>query len=195
MRGRVCFMGLGNTDFADDGFGVCLAEALVDAGFENVIVAGASPERYLGSISEGEFDDLIFLDAVEFGGASGSVVFLNAHEITTRFPQISTHKMSLAMLAALIGADGTRAWLLGVQPESLKVARPLTPAVQTTLSLVKDLLLEIKRDLHEASTCAFMRTDGAQPRLFPHCALASYQRMPIEIGTMRVGSAPVDAYS
>ncbi|MCX6909874.1 MAG: hydrogenase maturation protease, partial [Verrucomicrobia bacterium] len=111
--GRVCLMGLGNTDCSDDGFGVRLAEALAAAGVPDVIVAGTTPDRFIGRVADGGFDTLIFLDAVEFGGAPGSAVFLDAEEMSSRFPQISTHKISLGTLAKWVEASGSaRARLL-----------------------------------------------------------------------------------
>jgi hydrogenase maturation protease len=139
LRGRVCFMGLGNKDYADDGFGVRLAEALIAAGAPNVIIAGTTPDRWIGRAAS--FDHIVFLDAVEFGGDPGSVVFLDSPQMAARFPQISTHKISLALLAQWAEAGGTtKAWLLGVQPESLKPAAQLTPTLQRTLDALCDLL-------------------------------------------------------
>jgi hydrogenase maturation protease len=112
-------------------------------GFE-ILLAGANPERFIGEITDAGFDHLIFLDAVEFGGAPGSVVFLNAKQMANRFPQISTHKISLGMLAKWAESNGTtRAWLLGVQPESLKSGASLTPTVQRTLEMLAELLSEM----------------------------------------------------
>jgi hydrogenase maturation protease len=139
LCGRVCFMGLGNVDYGDDGFGVCLAKALNAAGVREVIIAGTTPERWIGRAAE--FDHVIFLDAVEFGGKAGEVVSLGSREISYRFPQISTHKISLSVLAQWVEANGTsRAWLLGVQPESVKSGEPLSPPLQKTLGLLCDLL-------------------------------------------------------
>ena len=147
FAGRVCLMGLGNTDYGDDGFGVRLAEALAAAGVPEVVVAGAAPDRFLGRVTEGGFDSLIFLDAVEFGGAPGSAVFLNSEEMEARFPQISTHKISLGLLARWVEAGGsTRVWLLGVQPQSLKPGADLTTTMRNTL----DALVEL---LGEAASC------------------------------------------
>jgi hydrogenase 3 maturation protease len=171
FQGRVCFMGLGNVDYGDDGFGVRLAEELKSEGRNpkaegnpksegrsedpgrsssdfglrsHVIVAGTTPERVIGRVADESFDHVIFLDAVEFGGAPGSVVLLNSDEITARYPQISTHKISLGLLAKWAEVNGTtKAWLLGVQPESLKPGENLTPAVRATL----ELLLELVRDV------------------------------------------------
>jgi hydrogenase maturation protease len=168
LRGRVCFMGMGNIDYGDDGFGVRLAEELVSAGMPEVVVAGTSPERSISRTADGGFEHLIFLDAVEFGGAPGSVVFLNAGEMTARFPLVSTHKISLALLAKLTEANGaTRAWLLGVQPQSIRPERGLTPAVHTTLVLLREMLLGMMSDLNGElansalqSACESSATDG-----------------------------------
>jgi hydrogenase maturation protease len=136
-------MGLGNPDYGDDGLGVRLAERLLESGVADVVIAGANPERYIGLAAEG-VDNLVFLDAVEFGGAPGSAVLLNAEEMTARFPQISTHKISLGLLAKCAESNGaTKAWLLGVQPGSIRQGQALTPAIEKTLAALCDLLCEV----------------------------------------------------
>lgn len=146
FRGRVCLMGLGNLDSGDDGVGVRLAEALKAEGLSHVISAGARPERYVSQVAEAGFDNLIFLDAAEFGAVPGSVVLLNSEEMAARFPQISTHTLSLGLLAKGAEANGkTKAWLLGVQPESFRAGESLTTAVQATLQLLLELLTEEAR--------------------------------------------------
>ena len=57
LRGRVCLMGLGNTDYGDDGFGVRLAKAVERAGERGefpfapcVIIAGTTPEHFIGRV-------------------------------------------------------------------------------------------------------------------------------------------------
>ncbi len=147
FQGRFCLMGLGNVDYGDDGFGVRLAEKLEESGLPGVIVAGASPERFIGKVIDDGYDNLLFLDAVDFGGTPGSVIYLNAAEITARFPQVSTHKMSLGLMAKWVEDSGkTRVYLLGVQPEALKAAEELTPTVRTTLELLSGLFDELLRD-------------------------------------------------
>ena len=143
LQGRVCLMGLGNVDYGDDGFGVRLAEELLAAGVPDVVIAGTMPDRYVGQTAAEGFDRLVFLDTVEFGGAPGSVVFLNAEEMSARFPQISTHKISLSVLARWAEASGTtKAWVLGVQPESIKPGHQLSAVTRRTLDVLKELLLE-----------------------------------------------------
>jgi hydrogenase 3 maturation protease len=160
FEGGVCLLGVGNPDCGDDALGVRLAEALTEARSHMVaavregegvaaedrrvpklIVAGGTPERFIGRLIDAGFDHVIFLDAVEFGGDPGAVVFLDSKQMAARFPQVSTHKISLGLLARCLEANGrTRAWLLGVQPESLQSGAGLTPAVQNTLKILTELL-------------------------------------------------------
>jgi len=144
LRGRVCLIGLGNVDYGDDGFGVRLAEELAARDVGDVVTAGKTPERFLGRIADSGFDSVVFLDAVEFGGAPGSIILLNSSEMTTRFPQVSTHKIALGLLAKWAEANGsTRAWLLGVQPELLKAGNQLSTTLHITHNALAQLLCEI----------------------------------------------------
>jgi len=145
LQGRVCLMGLGNPDYGDDGFGVRLAEELLEAGVLDVVVAGTAPDRYIAVTADQEFDHVVFLDAVEFGRAPGSAIFLDSHEIEARFPQISTHKISLSTWAKFLESNGiTKIWLLGVQPESVRREQTLSPGVRATFDVVLDLLFRLK---------------------------------------------------
>jgi len=145
LSGRVCFMGLGNTEYGDDGFGVRLAEELMAAGLPHVVIAGTTPDRWLGQAAD--FNQVLFLDAVDWGGTPGSAVLLNSTEIASRFPQVSTHKISLGALAKWVEMNGTtKAWLLGVQPESLRPSPALTPTIETTLQVLTELLCSLAHE-------------------------------------------------
>lgn len=155
LQGRFCLMGLGNVECGDDAFGVRLAEELREAGVSDVVVAGTTPEHYIGRILDQGFDRLVFLDAVEFGASPGSVVLLDASEISARYPQISTHKISLGVLAKWVQASGkSKVWLLGVQPKSITLGQTLTPTVSATLDLLRALLLEHAAGKNHGGTAA-----------------------------------------
>lgn len=145
LQGRVCVMGLGNVEHGDDGFGVHVAARLVAAGVPNVVVAETAPERYLGRALEDGYDHLVLVDAVDFGGRPGEVVFLSAAETAARFPQVSTHKIPLGALAKWAESTGAmKAWLLGAQPASLQVGGQLSAPVQTTVEILEELLRDLK---------------------------------------------------
>jgi hydrogenase maturation protease len=143
LAGRAALVGIGNVDLGDDGLGVRLAERLQRAGFSSAVVGGTVPENIAGSLARRGYDHIVFLDAVDFGAAPGSVVFMGATEIQTRFPQISTHKISLGMTARMIESEcRARVWLLGVQPASLRTGSEISAPVKQTLKLLDGLLTE-----------------------------------------------------
>ena len=153
FHGSVCLIGVGNVELGDDAAGVRLAERLSAAPFLRpgphpgrpfaVYVAGTDAERYIGRVSKGGWDHVIFLDAVEFGGPPGAVVFLDSDEMASRFAQVSTHKLSLGILAKWIEANGsTCAWLLGMQPESLRPGGMLTGEILKTIDTLAQLFQE-----------------------------------------------------
>jgi len=161
LQGRLCVMGVGNVDYGDDGFGVYLAEELLAAGVSDVIVAGIEPDHYLGQIAEQGFDHLLVIDATNFSHEPGTVVFLDASEIEAAFPQISTHKISLGVLAKVVEQTGTKVWLLGVQPQSLEPGEDLSATMKTSMEIIQQLLRDVrlcqaaqKRSLREAKVNA-----------------------------------------
>ena len=143
LTGQTALVGIGNVDLGDDGFGVCLAEALAAGGLADVLVTHTVPENHIVTLAQAGFDDVVFLDAVNVGAEPGSVVFLDSGELKNQFPQVSTHKFALGTLARLIEAEGpTRVWLLGIQPASLRQGASLSEPVETALEILKVLLPE-----------------------------------------------------
>lgn len=143
LTGRTVLVGIGNVDLGDDGFGVYLAEALAGAGLPEVLITHTVPENYIGTLAHRAYDHVVFLDAVNTGAEPGWVFFLDAGEIKSHFPQVSTHKLTLGTLARLIEAESSaRVWLLGTQPATLKQGTGLSNPVAKTLNLLKTLLLD-----------------------------------------------------
>ena len=143
LTGRACVVGIGNPDRGDDAVGLRLAEAVRDLGHPDVILAERAPERWAERLARGGFQAVVFLDAVQMRAAPGDAVFLEGAQIAARYPQVSTHKLSLGMLARLIEAESpTRVFLLGVQPQSLDYGTDLSMPVRTTFEILRDLLAE-----------------------------------------------------
>jgi hydrogenase maturation protease len=147
MTARTAFLGIGNTDRGDDGLGVRLAEDLREAGVENVFVAGTTPENYVTVLGSADYDTVVFLDALRWGGQPGSVILMDATEIKSAFPQASTHKISLGTLAASIRSwSGGKVWLLGVCPVSVRTGEELSGPVKETLRSLKQLITAARKD-------------------------------------------------
>jgi len=151
LTGKTAFLGIGNTDRGDDGFGVRLAEALGGAGLENVLIAGTTPESHVTALGNGRYETVVFLDAVLSDGEPGSVVLMDAAEIRSGFPQVSTHKYSLGTLAEIIrSGKGTKVWLLGVCPASTEMGGALSGAVKESLRMLTELIPLAKRSAKES---------------------------------------------
>ncbi|HON07320.1 MAG TPA: hydrogenase maturation protease [Verrucomicrobiota bacterium] len=139
----ILIVGIGSEFYGDDAVGIMIAEKLanVSNGRLKVTVCGDSPERVAGMISQEQPDELIFVDAVEFGGLPGDAAFFNSADFASRFPQISTHKISLSLIARMIESNGkTRVWLLGIQPETLKPGSLLSAEVNKTAEIIIRLI-------------------------------------------------------
>jgi hydrogenase maturation protease len=145
LAGKVAFIGVGNTDRADDGAGVALARLLQEAGVCHVFEGGLQPERLLPSISDGNYDAVLFIDAVDAGEEAGSIVLMHAPDIKARFPQVSTHKISLGVLAGIImNNNGPDVYLLGIQPETIALnpEAGLSTAVDKTVNFLVKRITE-----------------------------------------------------
>jgi hydrogenase maturation protease len=150
LTGRTCVVGVGNCDLGDDGVGVEIAERLAERGIPAVMVAGPDPERFMGRLTDGEWDHVLFVDAVGFGGEPGAVIVMDAADVGGRFPQVSTHKISLGTLAGLVEREGAaRVSLLGIQPQTLESGAGLSTAVRDSAEALVAILsgvLDASRD-------------------------------------------------
>jgi len=152
-NGKILIVGLGSAERGDDGVGLYIAKRLACERLpENVEVVLCESEmdllRLVGTLSvnkDGSADGLpchvIFLDAVEFGGREGEIAFLGSEEIKSRFPQVSTHKISLSAIAKYIEANGkTSVWLIGIQVKNIRMASGLSPEVKEAADVLTGLL-------------------------------------------------------
>jgi|WetSurMetagenome_2_1015567.scaffolds.fasta_scaffold467260_2 hydrogenase maturation protease len=120
--GTTAFLAIGNPDRGDDGAGIVLARRLREAGIPFIIEGGMTPERVLPQVRDLGCETVVFLDAADFGAEPGAVVVMDAEQVAGRFPQISTHKLSLGTLASLVKGDhGNHVYLVGIQPASIEI--------------------------------------------------------------------------
>ncbi len=139
---KTAIMGIGSTLKTDDGVGVFIAENLKDIGIENVIVAEATPEHWLGFLTQKKFTKLLIVDSVLFGGEKGEIRVFDLQEISKRFGL--THSSSLHLFYDFISQEGSikELKILAIMPESLEVGESLSPVVERSageiISFFKD---------------------------------------------------------
>ncbi len=126
---KTIIMGIGSTLKSDDGVGVFIAESLKDMGIENVIVAEATPEHWLGFLTRKKFEKLLIIDSVLFDGKVGEIKLLGLEEVSRRFGL--THSSSLHLFYDFISGEGNIKELkvLAIMPESLEIGESLSPVV------------------------------------------------------------------
>lgn len=166
LSGRILIVGLGSAGNGDDAAGLYVAQHVSEEELSsNVNVALCESDsdlfRLIGTLSadnNGKTDDLpdhvIFIDAVELGGRAGEIALLESAEIKSKFPQVSTHKISLSTIAKFIESNGkTRVWLIGIQVKDVGLRSGLSQEVIDSANAVIALLtkLFVKNTKHLSS--------------------------------------------
>jgi hypothetical protein len=112
---KILIAGIGSEFYGDDGIGIIIAEKLAKVAYERikVTVCGDSPDRIIGVVNQEQPDELIFYRCNGVWQFTRQRVFLNSEDFASRFPQISTQKISLSLIARMIECKGKDArWLL-----------------------------------------------------------------------------------
>ncbi len=139
LKGRIVYMGMGNILRGDDGIGPKLVEVLRNRGARTVD-AGTVPENYIGPVKRLEPDIIVMIDAVHLGSEPGSVELLKRDEILEN-SGFSTHNLSpVLVMERLESETGATVFMLAIQPQTLTLGAPLSPAVNLLLKTLPDIL-------------------------------------------------------
>jgi len=91
-------------------------------------------------IKNKDVEDVVFVDTCDFDEKPGEIALLQLDSIGET---ISTHKIPLSMLMALIQTEGKKSYLLGIQPESLDFEKDVSETVGKALARVEDAVGKI----------------------------------------------------
>jgi hydrogenase 3 maturation protease len=142
LTGKVVILGIGNTLRGDDAVGSLFAQHLRGKVPYLVYDAGESPENYLGKIVKDEPNNIIIIDAVDFGGKPGEFRVAEADEIKTT-NLFSTHNASISLtinyLQNNLKADII---MLIIQPKSIAFGENLSPEITETLNKLENWINE-----------------------------------------------------
>lgn len=144
-------LGIGNLIMSDDGAGVRVIQHLVDnyrfPPGVTVLDGGTLGLDLLPQL-EG-IDRLLIVDAVNTGGAPGTLVRLTGAEIPIVMEtKLSPHQMGLKDLLAVAMLQGIKPpemVLLGIQPGNIELGMDFSPAVAAKFdTLVENVLRELE---------------------------------------------------
>jgi hydrogenase 3 maturation protease len=139
---RVFVLGLGNLDRADDGAGVLVAHALKKSfpGFSFSEHDGV--EGTVLDISETPGRGTVFfVDAANIGSPPGTIRVMRREDINDK--EITTHRVTVALMAALLERGGRRSAVVCIQPERIEFREPVTEPVQKAVDTVVSALSSI----------------------------------------------------
>ncbi len=145
LTGKVVIVGIGNTLKSDDGIGSLLASRTKDKIPFIVYDVGTSPENYLGKIIKDKPDNIVIIDAVDFGGTPGEFRELEGEELKT-VNLFSTHNASISLTINYLQSNlKVDIIILIIQPKSLSFGDKLSPEITETLKKLEDWFGEEKR--------------------------------------------------
>jgi len=128
---RILIIAVGNYFRSDDGAGPRILAKLKATERVHLLNAETNLERYIEPIKQSGADVLLFLDCIHFGKEPGYAALLpiaKIHDYT-----LHSHNISLKRISDFFS---TPAFVLGIQPASLKVSENLSEEVAATVEAI-----------------------------------------------------------
>ena len=133
LKGKVVILGVGNRLRNDDAIGSVLAERVTGKVPYIIYDAGASPENYLGKIIKDKPDNVVIIDAVDFGAKPGEFNVIEGKDIET-VNLFSTHNASISLTINYLQSNfKTDIIILAIQPKDISFGDSLSPEITKTL--------------------------------------------------------------
>ena len=120
VRGKkVLILGVGNEMKGDDALGHYVIDRLKT---ENKLFCGEMPENFISKIKSLNPDVVLIVDAVDFQGKPGEIVFTDAKQYQAI--SLSTHSLPFSLMSKML--PGIEMFLIGVQPQSLEFGHAMS---------------------------------------------------------------------
>jgi len=134
LRGsKTLIVGIGNTLKGDDGAGPLICQRLHSADLSvEVMDVGTVPENYIQPIIKRAPQNLLIIDAADFGAAPGTVSIFRPEQLNSSV--FSTHTLSPRLFVEMIQKEiEVDVYFVGVQPAQIGLGQSISPAVTQTI--------------------------------------------------------------
>lgn len=141
LRGsETIIAGIGNTLKGDDGTGPLVCQQLQDAGVcAELIDAGTAPENYIQPIIKKAPQNLIIIDAVNFGASAGTIKIFEPEQLSRLVT--STHTLSPHLFVDMIRREiDVDVHFIGIQPAQTQLGQPISQQVNRSIRLLVNAL-------------------------------------------------------
>jgi len=140
---KVLILGIGNVLKGDDGAGPAVCEKLKSLEIRaEVMDAGTVPENYIGPIIKRSPENLLIVDATDFGATPGSIKLFETGQLSSY--AFSTHTLSPHLFVDMIRKEiDVEVYLIGIQPEQVELGQPLSESVSRAVESLCRCLEEL----------------------------------------------------
>ncbi len=145
LNAKVVILGIGNTLSSDDAAGAVLASRIKNKVPFLVYDAGTSPENYLGKIIKDKPDNVVIIDAVDFGARPGDYSVLEGNDVKA-VNLFGTHNASISLTINYLQNNlKVDIIILAIQPKSLAFGDKMSQEVEKTLQKLEDWFSALKK--------------------------------------------------
>ena len=149
-------VGVGNTLKGDDGAGPLICQQLSGKVCAELIDAGTVPENYIQPIIKKAPQNLLVIDAIDFGAPAGTINIFKPEQLNSS--AFSTHTLSPRLFADMVrqdinGVPQTRnsafggpkvdVYFVGIQPARTQLGQPQSAQVSRAIQWLVRALIEI----------------------------------------------------
>lgn len=136
-------VGVGNVLKGDDGAGPIVCQRLRDAGIcAELIDAGSVPENYIQPIIKKAPQNLLVIDAVDFGAPAGTINILKPEQLSSF--AFSTHTLSPRLFIDMVCRDiKVDVYFVGIQPAHTQVGQTISVQVSEAIQQLTQAFIEV----------------------------------------------------
>lgn len=144
LRGSATvIVGVGNTLKADDGAGPLVCRQLQETGIgADVIDAGTVPENYIGPLVKKAPENVLVIDAMDFGAESGMIQIFRPDQLSQFIG--STHTLSPRIFAEMLSHQmEVSVYFVGIQPAHIRMGQDLSGQVSRAVRHLSRILTKV----------------------------------------------------
>ena len=139
---KTVIVGVGNTFKGDDAIGPLICERLAGKVSADLIDAGTVPENYIQPIIAKAPQNLLIIDAIDFGASPGTINIFKPEQLNSMI--ISTHVLSPTVFVDMIRQNiKVNVYFVGIQPVQTTFGQSLSTQVSQAAKWLVDTLSEI----------------------------------------------------
>jgi len=139
---KTIIVGIGNTLKGDDGAGPVICERLAGKICAEVIDSGTVPENYIQPIIKKAPQNLLIIDAIDFGASPGTIEIFEPEQLDSSV--ISTHTLSPRLFADTVCQSiKVDVYFVGIQPMHTRLGDSMSPQVCQAVRQLAQTLIDV----------------------------------------------------